>query len=164
MPPIVNIKNVRFGRLTALRPATWRHRRLLWECRCDCGKTLVVDGNNLRRGHTRSCGCFSRESLRRRMTTHGKRRTAEYSVWRDMWTRCTNPNGKFYQHYGGRGIRVCNRWKRFENFLSDMGLRPDGLTLERKNTNGNYTPSNCKWATRLEQNRNRRNCKIKRKP
>lgn len=126
-------------------------------CLCDCGKTHLVRNGNLKSGVVRSCGCLKKETMSRIHKTHGKYKTREYARWRGMISRCSNKNNIGYKHYGGRGITVCDRWKSFSNFLSDMGECPSGLTLERvNNQTGNYEPSNCVWATRKVQARNQR--------
>ena len=142
-----------FGKLTIISRATSGAGGARWHCICSCGKTSTPSSLNLKAGRSRSCGC---ESHKRK--THGKTRTAEHRVWSDMKNRCTNPKNRAWKHYGGRGIRVCKRWlNSFENFLSDMGERPDGLTLDRYPDNdGNYEPSNCRWATWKQQRKNRR--------
>lgn len=131
--------------------------------RCSCGIEKVISHYDVDRGATRSCGCMKLASEKVRFRKHGMSQTSVYQVWFAMIKRCENPSCKDYPNYGGRGIKVCKRWHSFENFIKDMGPRPEAstpvrrfLTLERKNNDGNYCPSNCKWATYLEQASNTR--------
>lgn len=129
-----------------------------WVCECDCGNTRVVTGGCLRQGGTVSCGCYAKvKSIR-----HGLSRSRSYVSWCSMVTRCTNQNYPEYPRYGGRGITICDRWRNsFEAFLEDMGPRPARMSLDRyPNGDGNYEPGNCRWATDLEQSRNRSYCKL----
>ena len=160
----------RFGRLVVRAKAGRRDGYVLWSCDCDCGtrRVLVRTGNLTNRAQTTSCGCVKRERLAalasKRLeanTKHGHagrgKTSRAYHVWHDMRARCTNPSDQAYKYYGGRGITVCERWlESFENFLADMGEPPVGLTLDRKNNDGNYEPRNCRWVTRKEQAANKR--------
>lgn len=146
------LEGERFAKLVAVRRIGTRSRFALWECRCDCGNTTEVTVGNW--GKTETCGCGVVPPVAK---THGLSTTPEYSAWKDMVGRCTNPNFKNYESYGGRGITVCGRWLEFDNFLSDMGQRPAGLTLDRVNNDGPYSPENCRWTTVGVQCRNKRN-------
>jgi len=156
-----NKVGLKFGRLTVVAYAgSDNHRHSRWQCSCICGKTTIATSCNLTSGEVASCGCGEIENRYtinlRHGHTRGYQQTPEYYSWLAMFTRCTNPNRREWQNYGGRGIKVCQRWMDFENFLADMGPRPVGLSLERMNNDGNYEPGNCKWATAKEQANNRR--------
>jgi len=149
----LNLINQRFGKLVVISDSRKiKTRNIIWECKCDCGKRVFVIGPDLKRGHTKSCGC-----LVGRSKTHGKTGSKEYISWQKMKERCFNPVNIKYANYGGRGITVCEQWKNsFENFFRDMGPRPSNYTLDRIHTEGDYEPGNCRWASSREQNRNRR--------
>lgn len=153
----------RFSRLTVIRrhgserSHDKRTSNALWLCRCDCGQLVTASSWKLSSGYKKSCGCAFTEAV----TTHGRSRTREYRIWIGMRQRCENPNHESWPNYGGRGIAVCERWAKFENFLSDMGIAPTrGHTLDRKDANGRYSPSNCQWALRVTQARNTRRNKV----
>ena len=138
-------------------------RNIVWKCVCDCGKETAATGSDLRVGHKRSCGCLHLDALIESHTKHGHAKAGQlsptYISWASMHTRCSNQNARNFKHYGGRGISVCERWKSFDNFLSDMGERPSGKSLDRIDVNRNYDPSNCKWSTHSEQVKNQRRYK-----
>ena len=160
MGKLIDLTGRVFDRLTVLRRNGSNNQNgAKWECLCICGNKKTVNSSTLKQGTTKSCGCFAREKSIERFTTHGmSRRARQYGCWDSMKVRCTNPNNNAYKYYGGRGIKVCDRWlNSFENFWEDMkeGYRDD-LTLDRIDNDGNYEPRNCKWSTRLEQIHNRR--------
>ena len=158
----LNLTAQKFGRLLVLRrggtyisPCKTAVSKK-WICRCDCGNITEVIAAHLREGRVKSCGCLQRERAAQAATKHGMSNTKVYWVWSQMRDRCTNANSRDYPYYGGRGISVCERWLKFENFIADMGVPPSGLTLDRKDNDGNYEPGNCRWATRAEQTTNKR--------
>lgn len=155
MPKIVNLTGQTFGKLFVYKQSSKSGAGgKRWVCRCDCGGTTVAYGFNLQRGLVRSCGCSKAKGTR---STHGLSGTKVHHVWRTMLDRCNNPNANQYEDYGGRGIVVCTEWHEFTKFFADMGYPPQGGTLDRLENDGPYCKENCKWSTRKEQSRNKRN-------
>ena len=161
MPKARDLTGWKFGRLTAVARQGWIVRSgtrfRLWLCVCECGTEVVAATGSLTSGNTQSCGCRKAGMARARLTSHGASKTVIYRLWRSMIARCGNPKKACYKDYGRRGITVCTRWlESFEQFRSDMGERPPGGSIERKDNDGNYEPGNCVWLSRSLQNRNQR--------
>ncbi|KKL15210.1 hypothetical protein LCGC14_2507890 [marine sediment metagenome] len=153
MGEIIDIIGNKYGNLIVVSFHSLKNNQTFWNVLCDCGKEKIIRGVHLRGKRVKSCGCA--------YTKHGHSiNSITYNAWRHMKARCLNPKHKSYKNYGARGIKVYERWLKFENFLEDMGEKPKGLTLERIDNNGNYESSNCKWATWTEQANNTRKNKI----
>jgi hypothetical protein len=151
----------RFGRWAVLEATRYKvypnkTRILFHECRCDCGTIQFVSIYKLHTGHSQSCGCLQVERASKASITHGRSKSRVYRIWSCIITRCTNPKAINYERYGGRGITVCERWRKFENFFEDMGEPPPGLTIDRTDNDGPYCKDNCAWRTASEQAKNRR--------
>ncbi len=162
----LNLSGQRYGRLEVLTPGEVQSGGTEWMCLCDCGKLVIASTRSLRNGRKRSCGCLRKEitSLRGLSNaTHGqsssgstRKPSPTYNSWSSMLSRCNRKTDTFFHCYGGRGIRVCDYWDKFENFLEDMNEKPKGTSLDRIDNDSHYMPSNCRWSTATEQARNRR--------
>ena len=170
---VKDVTGQRFGRWTALSYEGRVDGRVKWLCRCDCGTERLVESSSLRDGGTLSCGCLKLDGWIERRTTHGESKSAEYGVWQNMQRRCDDPTNKAFPNYGGRGIKVCDRWRSFEAFLEDMGPRPSpDYSINRKNNDLHYScgnceqcakegwEANCEWATAEVQSQNKRTSRI----
>lgn len=162
MGRLIDLNGRRFGRLLVVsRAGVNKHGVSTWHCRCECGANCIAAGSDLRSSHKRSCGCLVAEAASMVNQSHGHtrfgRRTATYRVWRSMIARCTSPSMGSWPDYGGKGIKVCERWaSSYEAFLGDMGERPAGATIDRIDCTADYEPNNCRWATPEQQSANRR--------
>lgn len=146
----------KFGRLEVLENTGIIKSHTCFKCKCKCGNIKNIRADRLKSGNTKSCGCLWKEAIIKANSTHGMYKSLEYASWLHMLNRCGNPKNDGYDGYGGRGITVCKRWLKFENFFEDMGIRKKGLSIERIDNNKGYYKENCKWATTLEQSRNKR--------
>jgi len=157
---LIDLTGKTFGRLTVLSKednvGTSGSR---WLCQCQCRNTIIAASGNLRSGATNSCGRYKKEFMAKKNKAnkkHGLYKHPLYQCWLNLRNRCNNPKHQSYKNYGGRGIKVCKEWNSFKTFLEDMGERPDRLSIDRINNDGNYEPLNCKWSTTKEQSRNKR--------
>lgn len=155
----LNLLGRTFGLLSVIGQAPSQHGATRWICRCKCGSEREYSRQNLldcKAQPYKSCGCVRDLMTGARFRRHGQTNTGTWRSWSSMMTRCYNKNITTYKYWGGRGIAVCERWHLFENFLADMGERPTGTSIDRINNDGNYEPSNCRWADPFTQASNRR--------
>lgn len=159
---VIDLTGKKFGRLMVVeRNGATKSGNAVWLCKCDCGNESNVESSKLTSGKTKSCGCLMKDEASKRMKTHGMSKTPTWYSWNAMVRRCTDESFEPYKRYGARGIKVCDSWMKFENFLADMGERPEGTTLDRRDNDKGYEPGNCRWATSEEQSNNRGDYNVK---
>jgi len=159
---VKNLVGNKYNRLTVLsfdrKEKKNNHNRYYWNCQCDCGNIVSLNVDNFKRGLSQSCGCFHKEQVIENRTTHGGVGTEEYGIWEGVKDRCLNSNNRAYSRYGGRGITISKEWLDYAVFIQDIGKRPSkDYSIDRIDNNLGYQNGNCKWSTRIEQNRNKRN-------
>lgn len=157
MPPLKDLAGQKFGRLTVIEKSHPKNKKTFWLCECDCGNTTIVSGQDMKNGRIKSCGCIRKE--RGNHFIHGDSHKRLHNIWSLMFQRCYNPKASGYKNYGGRGISICDEWRKYPVF-KDWALAngyADDLTIDRIDNDGNYEPSNCKWSTYKEQAQNKRN-------
>jgi hypothetical protein len=166
MSNFVDLTGKRFGRLTVIaliEKASRKGKRTEYQCRCDCGNIKSITGSSLTTGNTKSCGCMKKERFHNLITKHGLSKTRLYIIWKHIVQRCENKNVERYKDYGGRGIRICEEWRRepelFVKWAVANGYK-DGLSIDRINVNGNYCPENCRWVALKTQSQNKRNNRL----
>jgi hypothetical protein len=162
----VTLNNKVFSKLKVISEIEKREKgRIMWKCKCECGNQIVVDGGNLKSGKTKSCGCLRKKVTGDRKRKHGQTNTRFYKILEHIKSRCNNKKSHNYKYYGGRGIKVCNRWQKFENFSDDMlqsyidhveKYGEKNTTIDRIDNNGDYKKANCRWSTIQVQSKNRR--------
>lgn len=153
MPKKNDLTGKRFGKLVALQEAGKKNGRYVWECVCDCGNDAFVIGSKLTNGHTQSCGCLRKDGTRKAAYSYGLSKTRLYRTWCNIKTRCHNPNASNYEFYGGKGVSVCDEWRNDFKAFYDWAMAngyEDNLTIDRKNSDGDYCPENCQWITQSE--------------
>lgn len=153
-PSTLQLTGIRFSRLLVKIRIKNIKNCTAWLCICDCGNEKIVLGIELRSGHVRSCGCLRSDNCLDSVVTHGMSHTRTYDIWIHVKSRCLNLKNKDYSRYGGRGISFSSEWESFDIFFRDMGVCPDGMTIDRKDNDAGYSKDNCRWASRKVQRRN----------